>query len=61
MSLTTYVAETRKELAHLNWPTRRQTVAFTAIVVVFSLGVAFFLAFFDLSFTTIIGKLISPV
>ena len=61
MSLISYVSETRKELAHVNWPTRRQALVFTVIVIVFSLAVSFFLAFFDLSFTTIVGKLIAPL
>lgn len=61
MSLTTYFAETRKELSHVNWPTRRQAVLFTAIVIIFSLVVSFVLAFFDLSFGTIIGKLVAPL
>lgn len=61
MSINSYLTETRKELAHVNWPTRQQALIFTAIVIVFSLAVSFFLAFFDLSFTTIIGKLISPL
>ncbi len=61
MSLTTYITETRKELSHVNWPTRRQALVFTVIVIVFSLAVSFFLAFFDLSFTTIVAKLISPI
>lgn len=54
MSLTTYIQETRRELSHVNWPTRRQAIAFTAIVIVFSIAISFFLAFFDLIFGFII-------
>lgn len=31
--LTQYLKETRQELHHVAWPTRNQTIAYTALVV----------------------------
>ena len=38
-------------MAHVSWPTRTQTVAFTLIVVFISLFVAVYLSAFDALFT----------
>ncbi|MCK5059953.1 MAG: preprotein translocase subunit SecE [Candidatus Pacebacteria bacterium] len=58
MSIIDYIKETRSELRHVSWPTRRQTIAFTMIVIAISLATAFFLGFFDFVFSFILGKLI---
>ena len=50
MSLITYFKETRSELKHVNWSTRSQAINFTALVIVFSLVVAFILAALDFFF-----------
>lgn len=46
-----YIKETRAEMKHVNWPTRKQAIAFTAIVVGISVGVAIFLGIFDYLFS----------
>lgn len=51
MGLIDYVKETKGELKHVSWPTKRQTMVFTIIVIVISFVVAFFLGFFDFIFT----------
>ncbi|MBI1998950.1 MAG: preprotein translocase subunit SecE [Parcubacteria group bacterium] len=51
MKILDYINETRAEMRHVNWPTRKQTVSFTILVIAFSLGTAFFLGFFDFIFT----------
>lgn len=48
--LTEYLKETKGELKHVSWPTRRQALVFTALVVVFSLIMAIFLGVFDFLF-----------
>ena len=58
MSIGSYFEETKRELGHVNWPTRNQSVNFTFTVIVFSAGISLFLALFDLVFTFILGKLI---
>ena len=54
MKIIEYISETRAELRHVNWPTRKQVVSFTLLVAVFSLGVSFFLGFFYFLFTYIL-------
>jgi preprotein translocase subunit SecE len=45
--LINYFKETKIELKHVNWPTKNQTVNFTLLVIGISLGVSFFMGFFD--------------
>ena len=58
MSLTSYIRETRGELVHVTWPTRRQAIGFTVLVILVSLFTAFFLGFFDYLFALIIQKFV---
>lgn len=51
-----YIRDTRGELAHVSWPTRKQAIAFTALVVLLSVFAAAYLGFFSYLFTTIIQK-----
>ena len=53
-----YLKETRAEMRHVNWPTRRQAAAFTALVVLVSLVTAFYLGAFDYLFRLIARTLI---
>lgn len=58
MNLTAYLKETRNELRHVNWPTRKQTIAFTLIVIILSIVTAMLLGGFDYVYTTIIKFII---
>lgn len=58
MRIVEYIKETRSELKHVSWPTRRQAAAFTAIVIAISVFVAGLLGFFDYLFTLAIEKFI---
>ena len=49
-ALVEYLKETKAELKHVSWPTRQQTIVFTVVVILISLGVAFFLGLFDFIF-----------
>lgn len=51
MKIGTYIKETQAEMKHVSWPTRKQAIAFTAIVVLVSVAVAVLLGFFDFLFT----------
>lgn len=51
MGIIKYIKETRNELRHVSWPTRRQAVGYTIIVVIVSVLIAYFLGLFDLGFT----------
>ncbi|MSR87748.1 MAG: preprotein translocase subunit SecE [Candidatus Zambryskibacteria bacterium] len=56
--LINYIKDTRAELAHVSWPTRRQAVTFTIVVILISVATAIFLGFFDYIFSLILQKFI---
>ena len=53
-----YVRDTRGELSHVSWPTRKQALVFTAIVVVVSVVTAVYLGLFDYILSLILQKFI---
>jgi preprotein translocase SecE subunit len=57
-SLIQYIRDTRAELVHVKWPTRRQVVGFTLMVIGVSILVSLLLGFFDYLFSLIIQKFI---
>jgi preprotein translocase subunit SecE len=50
MKGTNYLKEVRAEMKHVNWPTRNQVIAYTVVVIIISLVVAYYLGFFDAIF-----------
>lgn len=54
MGLIDYLKETRGELAHVSWPTQKQTAFFTIVVILLSVATAAFLGFFDFIFTKLL-------
>ncbi len=58
MSLINYLKETKGELKHVSWPTRKQTIFFTIIVVILSIVTAALLGLFDTIFAAILGKIV---
>lgn len=56
--VTEYIIETRGEMKHVTWPTRKQAIAYTIIVIAISLFVAFFLGLFDYIFSLILQKIV---
>jgi preprotein translocase subunit SecE len=53
-----YIKDTRGELAHVSWPTRSQSIVFTAVVILVSVLTAAFLGFFDYLFSLILQKFV---
>jgi preprotein translocase subunit SecE len=53
-----YIKDTRAEMAHVSWPTRRQTMALTAVVILVSLATSAYLGFFDYLFSLVLQKFI---
>lgn len=51
MAINNYINETRAELKHVTWPTRKQTVVYSALVIVISVAVAIYVGAFDALFT----------
>lgn len=58
MSLITYLKDTQGEMKHVAWPSRKQAIAFTVVVVIISIFVSFFLGFFDYLFKLAIAKFV---
>ena len=56
--ITEYLKETKGELRHVNWPTRKQASVFTALVVAVSLITAAYLGVFDYIFSRILQLVI---
>ena len=46
MKVVDYIKETKTELRHVNWPTKKQAIIFTVVVIAVSIGVSLFLGFF---------------
>lgn len=57
MKITDYFKEVRAEMAHVSFPTRKQTIVFTSVVIALSLGVAAYLGFIDYLLHLGLGKL----
>ena len=58
MKIKEYLQETRAELAHVSWPTRKQSIIYTIVVIVISFVTPFYLGAFDYVFSLILGKII---
>lgn len=50
MKITEYIKATRAEMNHVNWPTKAETIRFTALVIAVSLGTAVILSISDFVF-----------
>jgi len=45
--ITDYLKDVKAEMAHVSFPTRKQTMLFTGVVIVISLGAALYLGLAD--------------
>jgi preprotein translocase SecE subunit len=45
-------------MRHVSWPTRRQTIISTAVVIAISLAAAVYLGLFDYLFSTFIFRIV---
>ncbi len=57
MRIADYVNQTRAELNHVNWPSREQTVRFTALVIIVSAATAALLGLSDFVFSKLLTLL----
>jgi preprotein translocase subunit SecE len=53
-----YFKEVRAEMKHVSWPSRSQTIVYTAVVIGVSLAVAIYLGLLDYVLTFILQKII---
>lgn len=58
MRFIEYIKETRAEFKHVAWPTRKQAILYTLVVIVISLLTAAYLGAFDYVFTTLLKLVI---
>ena len=58
MSLSSYLRETKAELAHVKWPSRQATINFTIIVIGVAIACGISLGAFDFIFTFIVKELV---
>lgn len=58
-NILTYFKETKAEMKNVTWPTRKQAINFTIVVIVVSVVLAYFLGFFDFLFTSGLRLIIS--
>ena len=56
--IVSFLKEVKLEMKKVNWPTRRETIKYTLIIVGVSLVVAVFLGGLDFIFSTILNKYI---
>jgi preprotein translocase subunit SecE len=54
MKIIQYIKDTRAEMVHVTWPSRKQAISYSIAVVVVSVVVAFMLGFFDYVFSKLL-------
>jgi preprotein translocase SecE subunit len=58
MNIKNFLNEAKTEFRHINWPTKKEGVKLTLIVIFVSLAITLFLAFFDNIFIFLFQKFI---
>ncbi len=56
--IKTFIKDIRDEMGRVKWPTRKETIWLTAIVIVVSFFIAYLLGFFDAVFSSGLSKLL---
>ena len=54
--IKSYIQESYQEFLRVNWPTRKETIRLTLIVIAFSIGIALFLGILDFGFTYLLNR-----
>ncbi|MFZ2300023.1 MAG: preprotein translocase subunit SecE [Candidatus Moraniibacteriota bacterium] len=52
----TFLAEAKVELSRVNWPTRKQLIRYTLLVIAISLAVSLFLGSLDFLFSSLVER-----
>jgi preprotein translocase subunit SecE len=58
MSIASFLKETKNEMKHVVWPSRRRTIAYTIIILVLSVILGYILSGLDTGFQALLGHLI---
>ncbi len=56
--IVSFLKEVKLEMKKVNWPTRKETIKYTLIIIAVSIAVAAFLGGLDYIFTTMLNKFI---
>lgn len=59
MAMFNFIKETKNEMKHVNWPTRKKTIKYTLVVIIASLILAIVLGAFDTLFIKIINLIVN--
>lgn len=59
MSILSHIQESRAEMKHVKWPTKKQVISYTGIVVVLSLIIAAYVGGLDALFAKVLAWLIT--
>ncbi|MBP7846138.1 MAG: preprotein translocase subunit SecE [Candidatus Pacebacteria bacterium] len=59
MAMFNFIKETKNEMKHVNWPTRKKTIKYTLVVIIASLILAIILGAFDTLFIKIINLIVN--
>lgn len=57
MKITEYISDTKAEMKHVNWPSRRLTTKFTVLVILTSIVTAIILGVSDFVFSRLLTLL----
>ena len=57
-AITQYIQDTIIELKQVNWPTQRQALIYTGLVIAISISIALFTGVLDTIFSELLKKLI---
>jgi preprotein translocase subunit SecE len=58
MQFIDYLRDTKAELRHVSWPTKQQTLNYTVIVLVISIGTGIFLGVIDFGFAQVLKRFV---
>ncbi len=53
-----YLRDTKAEMKHVSWPTQKQALVFSVLVIIVSIIVALFVGAFDYVFTGLLNAII---
>jgi len=58
MKITEYLKETRAEMTHVTWPSRKQAISYSIVVIFVSLATAIALGLFDYIFSQLLTLIV---
>ena len=58
MSLKQYISDTISETKHVSWPSKKQTIVYSTLVILVSVVVALYVSGLDSMFTSLFTKFV---